>query len=128
MNLRNLTNWLFLILIVASCSNKNKINLTDTNCKEEVPVLGNFNFIFDKNLAPDSVLTQWQTTEYVKFDPPISGKFMWKNANELIFSPAKSLAPSTEYTAEISKKIRMKTKYSLGKIGTLEFHTPKLQL
>jgi uncharacterized protein YfaS (alpha-2-macroglobulin family) len=128
MNHRNLTNWLFLLLIVASCSNKNKIHLTDTNCKEEVPVLGNFNFIFDKNLAPDSVLNEWQTIEYVKFDPPISGKFMWKNANELIFSPSKSLAPSTEYTAEISKKIRMKTKYSLGKIGTLEFHTPKLRL
>lgn len=29
------------LLTLAACSNKNKVNLVDTNCKDEVPTLGN---------------------------------------------------------------------------------------
>ena len=72
------------MLLLFSC-NKNKVNLVETNAKAEVPSLGNLTFTFDKNLVNDSLLNQWDTTEFVEFTPAIRGRFRWENANELVF-------------------------------------------
>ncbi len=119
---------LALVALLASC-NKNKVNLIETTAKEEVPSLGNLTFTFDKNLAPDSLLGKWDTTEYIKFTPLIAGRFRWENANELIFSPEGELPPATSFKAEVSNEVlRFSKNYSLGKHEKISFHTAYLQL
>lgn len=119
---------LALVALLASC-NKNKVNLIETTAKEEVPSLGNLSFTFDKNLAPDSVLGKWDTTNYVEFTPAIAGRFRWENANELIFSPEADLPPATTFKGCVTDAVlNFNKKYSLGKVEALNFHTPYLQL
>lgn len=116
------------ILLLAAC-NKNKVNLIETNAKDEVPSLGNLTFTFDKNLVNDSLLSQWDTTQFVEFTPPIPGRFRWENANELVFSPESDLPPATSFKAEVTNRIlQYNKKYSLGKCETMNFHTPYLQV
>ncbi|HLP49249.1 MAG TPA: MG2 domain-containing protein, partial [Chitinophagales bacterium] len=116
------------MLLLASC-NKNKVNLIETNAKDEVPSLGNLTFTFDKNLVGDSLLNQWDTTEYIDFSPPIAGRFRWENANELVFSPESDLPPATTFKAEVTSKVlQYNKKYSLGKCADMSFHTPYLQV
>ncbi len=118
-----------LILFLAACNNKNKVNLLDTNAKDEVPVLGNLRFTFSKNLVADSLLSRWDSVEYIHFDPPIKGRFRWENPNELVFSPAVELLPATTYKATITQNlVRYHKEWSLGKVEVQPFHTPQLKL
>ncbi len=129
MRIKTSLSLLAAVMLLLSACNKNKVNLLETNAKNEVPSLGNLTFTFDKNLAPDSLLNIWDTTAYVIFSPPIPGRFRWNNANELVFSPESDLSPATSFRAEITDKIlRYTKKYSLGKCETLNFHTPYLQV
>jgi hypothetical protein len=128
MNLNKLIPAIFIVLFFASCSNKNNLNLSETNCRDEVPVLGNLSFVFDKNLAPDSALNRWTDVQYIEFKPAIAGKFQWKNPNELIFSPEKELLPATEFKAVFTKELVKKTKYKMGDLDDIIFHTPYLTL
>jgi uncharacterized protein YfaS (alpha-2-macroglobulin family) len=116
------------MLLIVSC-NKNKVNLLETNAKAEVPSLGNLTFTFDKNLVGDSLLNQWDTTEYIEFSPKIPGRFRWENANELVFSPEAELPPAVSFTGTVTNRIlQYSQKLSLGKCEKLSFHTPYLQL
>lgn len=116
------------MLWLASC-NKNKVNLIETNAKEEVPSLGNLTFTFDKNLVADSLLNQWDTTQFIEFSPAIRGRFRWENANELIFSPEMDLPPATTFTAQVTDHVlKYSKKYSLGQVDIKPFHTAYLQL
>lgn len=120
---------LLLVLLLAACNNKNKVNLLETTAKDEVPSLGNLTFTFDKNLVGDSLLDQWDTVEYVKFEPPIPGRFRWQNPNELVFSPEMELPPATKFKATVTNKILLYTKeYSIGKCEATEFYTAQLKL
>ncbi|MDW8419182.1 MAG: MG2 domain-containing protein [Chitinophagales bacterium] len=116
-------------LWLSSCNSRNKVNLLATNATGEVPVLGNLNFTFDKNLAPDSLLNEWDATQYVKFDPPIEGSFRWENPNQLVFSPQHELKPATVYTARITSEIlKYSQKLSLGNCPIQKFNTAPLKL
>ncbi len=116
------------MLLLAAC-NKNKVNLIETTAKDEVPSLGNLTFTFDKNLAPDSLLNRWDSTEYIHFTPAIQGRFRWESAGELVFSPEMELSPATTYKAEVTDKVlQYNKKYSLGNCKIDGFHTPYLQV
>jgi uncharacterized protein YfaS (alpha-2-macroglobulin family) len=118
-----------LLLFIAACNNKNKVNLVETTATGEIPTLGNLTFTFDKNLAGDSLLNQWDTISYIKFEPPIAGRFMWKNPNELVFSPEFDLPPATNFKATVTNDIlRYAKNYSLGKCEIKDFHTAFLKL
>ena len=117
------------MLFLSACSNKNKVNLLETTAKDEVPSLGNLTFTFDKNLAPDSVLSRWDTTAFIEFEPNIPGRFRWDNANQLVFSPENELPPATNFKAHVTKLIlQYNKKLGLGKCENIGFHTPYLQL
>lgn len=117
------------LLLFVACNNKNKVNLIDTNATGEVPSLGNLTFTFDKNLAPDSLLDEWDNTEYIRFEPPIKGSFRWENANELVFSPENELPPATQFKASITEKLlQYQPHYRLGKCTLAGFHTAPLKL
>ena len=115
------------VLLLAAC-NRNTVKLVDTNCKNEVPVLGNFRFQFNHSIAADSMLNNWQADDLVEFEPKIEGHFRWLQNNELVFSPNKALPPATSFKATISKKLLKGTKYQRLDGGELSFYTPSLQL
>jgi len=116
------------VLFINSCNDKNKVNLVQTNAEGQVASLGNLQFVFDKNLVGDSLLEEWDNTEYIKFDPPIVGKFRWANVNELVFSPENDLPPATNFKATITKEILKHTKFSLGNCEVKKFFTAPLSI
>lgn len=115
------------VLLFTAC-NRNTVKLMDTNCKNEVPVLGNFRFEFNHSLVPDSLLNNWQADDLVEFEPKIDGHFRWEHSNELVFSPSKPLPPATSFKARISQKILEGTKYKNIEGNELNFFTPSLEL
>src|SRR5436190_22092408 len=115
---------LFLITLFAACKNKSQLNVTETSFKEEVPLLGNLTFTFNKDLAPDSVLNLWDAGKYIDFEPAISGKFMWANPSVLIFSPEASLTPATTYKGTFTKELTKYHKvYSVDGMDEISFRT-----
>lgn len=119
---------LLAVVVLLHACNSNTVKLVDTNCKNEVPVSGNFRFTFNHSLVADSMLNNWQAGDLVEFEPKIEGHFRWEHNNELVFSPNKALPPATTYKASISKKILEGTKYKSLTGATLNFFTPSLQL
>jgi len=116
------------IVFLHSCNDKNKVNLVQTNAEGQVASLGNLQFVFDKNLVGDSLLERWDNTEYIRFEPPIAGKFRWANVNELVFSPESDLPPATTFKATITKEIIKYTKFSMGNCEVKSFYTPSLTI
>ena len=60
--------------VVFSC-NRDAVKLVFTNARDEVPMLVNFTFRFNKPLIYDSLLNLWDSTEYISFEPAIPGRF-----------------------------------------------------
>ncbi|MCY7409026.1 MAG: alpha-2-macroglobulin family protein [Chitinophagales bacterium] len=131
------TTFFFLLIATAAAlyftgcvNNANQLKLDHTNFTAEISPEQNLSFTFATDLVPDSLLLQWDTTEYIKFSPAIKGKFKWNTARELIFSPAAPFAPSTDFVAELTPNIfnHSKIKFQLPKEKTFTFHTPYLMM
>ena len=71
-------------LFFVSCK-QSGVSLEQTNAKGEVPPLGNLVFRFNKALHPDSLLNNWDSTEYLSFEPSIPGRVGLGGAGELVF-------------------------------------------
>ncbi|HVT84955.1 MAG TPA: MG2 domain-containing protein [Chitinophagaceae bacterium] len=113
---------------LSSC-NRNAVQLDSTNAKGEVPLLGNLTFRFNQALIKDSLLNQWDSTEYVSFEPKIPGRFRWESPDQLVFSPSQPLLPATSYKASITNAVLRFSKYNSVKGGdAISFHTPNLSL
>src|SRR4030095_9359908 len=116
------------VIFLSSCS-RSTVSLEYTNAKGEVQQLGNLIFRFDKALVKDSLLNQWDSTEYVSFEPKIPGRFRWEHPDELVFSPSRPLPPATTFKVKLTSEI---TQYSsFGKVAkgdNIEFSTPQLKL
>jgi len=91
-------------IFLSSCK-RNYVALDFTNAKGEVPPLSNLVFRFNKSLYPDSLLNNWDSTEYISFSPKISGRFRWNGPDELVFSPSQPLSPATSYKATINDDV-----------------------
>ena len=114
--------------IFLSACQKNAVSLSFTNAKGEVAQLGNLVFRFNHSLAKDSMLNNWDSTNYISFTPSIAGKFRWESPDELVFSPAQPLAPATTYKANINKSVLKFSEYNSVKNGDIAFKTPALDL
>ena len=113
---------------ITSC-NRSTVSLDNTNAVDEVPALGNLSFRFDQTLVPDSLVDQWDSTQYIDFEPRIPGRLRWEHPDELVFSPARPLAPATTYKATLKSTILQHSKF--GRIANntdLTFHTPDLRV
>jgi uncharacterized protein YfaS (alpha-2-macroglobulin family) len=109
--------------------NRNAVALDYTNAKDEVPQLGNLVFRFSKPLIKDSLLNQWDSTEFISFEPKIRGRFRWEHADELVFSPERPLSPATSYKATISSELLRFSKFDkVEKAENILFRTPDLKL
>jgi uncharacterized protein YfaS (alpha-2-macroglobulin family) len=119
-----------LLAILFSACKSNEVNLSYTNAREEVPVLGNLIFRFSNNIATDSMLNRWDSTAYIRFSPAIAGRFRWEAKDQLVFSPAGPLQPATSYTALFSDKLTLQhTDFTSIKLkNPISFRTPFLSL
>jgi uncharacterized protein YfaS (alpha-2-macroglobulin family) len=117
------------VLIFLSACNRSTVSLDFTNARDEVPALGNLTFRFDQALVKDSMLDQWDSTQYVGFEPKIPGRFRWEHPDELVFSPAQPLSPATTFKATLRNDILQYSHFGrLKKPDDLIFHTPDLRL
>jgi len=117
------------VAVFFSACNRNSVKLDYTNAKGEVPQLGNLVFRFSNSLVKDSMLNQWDSTEYISFEPSIKGRFRWQSPDELVFSPSTQLMAATAYKAKIGSEVLRHSKYGAVKNADgLNFHTPALTL
>ncbi|MGV3541163.1 MAG: alpha-2-macroglobulin family protein [Rufibacter sp.] len=120
-----------LLFYMAGCRGSgNELRLDKKNFEQEVAQEQNLVFTFDKRLVPDSLLNQWDSVPYIKFTPAVEGKFKWAGPDELVFSPTKPFAPSTDYRAELTPNLLKyaKKKYAIPAGQEMKFHTPYLAL
>ena len=115
--------------IFLSACKQSPVSLEFTNAKGEVPLLGNLIFRFNQSLIKDSMLNEWDSTDYISFEPNIPGRFRWESPDQLVFSPSQSLAPATNYKAKIKSEVLRFSKYNSVKgADDIHFHTPDLTL
>jgi hypothetical protein len=114
-------------LLLFSCK-RNYVTLDFTNAKGRVAQLSNLIFRFNKSLYPDSLLNNWDSSDYISFEPKIPGRFRWNGPDELIFSPSQPLLPATTYKATIKDEVLRFSKYNNIKGDKLNFNTAPLQL
>ncbi|HEU4634051.1 MAG TPA: MG2 domain-containing protein, partial [Flavisolibacter sp.] len=109
--------------------NRNYVSLESTNARNEVPLLANFVFRFDKSLYPDSLLNTWDSASYISFEPKIPGRFRWSGPGELVFSPSEPLLPATAYKAKVTREVlRYSTFNDLKDVDDIHFYTAPLEL
>ncbi|WP_460671569.1 alpha-2-macroglobulin family protein [Larkinella ripae] len=119
------------LLFFSTCSHlSNSVRLINQNFEEEIARNQNLVFTFSKELVPEGRLNEWDSTQYVVFEPAVAGNFKWTAPNELVFSPAVAFKPATKYKAELNNVLVRQQKdasYTLDN-ETLAFHTPYLHL
>ncbi len=116
------------LLIFSSCD-RNAVVLSYTNARGEVPQLQNLVFRFNHSLIKDSMLNNWDSTDYISFEPAIRGRFRWDSPDELVFSPLEPLKPATSYKATIHKSVLHFSKYdNVSGDDKIDFHTAALTL
>ncbi|MEO9852572.1 MAG: MG2 domain-containing protein [Reichenbachiella sp.] len=118
----------FLFFGLFGCGSDGKVQLIDTNFKEEVSLEQNLNFVFNKPLVGDTILNFWDTTRYITFEPEISGRFKWSSESVLIFSPSKAFNPATKYLATFANKLTGPSGLKLSGDKSVTFSTPTLEL
>ena len=117
------------LLILAACTTKQSIRITDRDFRDVVQQHQNLTFVFNRPVVSDSLLNQWDSIGYLSFRPSVEGKYMWIAPDQLVFSPVEPFAPSTDYTVGISKEIlRVTEKNLMVDESALTFHTPYLDL
>lgn len=126
-----LFHFLFLLLLLSSCSSRNQVKLMDTNFKDEIEEQQNLVFQFNRDIYPDSLLNTWDSTNFIQFEPKVAGSFRWSQNNELVFSPSKGFAPGVEYKATLTPHLLSKAKkkeYKLAKNRSISFHTAPIKI
>ncbi|HVM89573.1 MAG TPA: MG2 domain-containing protein [Puia sp.] len=123
----------FLLLIAGTiflfACNRNTVSLDYTNAKDEVEQLQNLTFRFSKALVKDSLLDQWDSTEYISFEPKIQGRFRWEHPDELVFSPSRPLQPATTFKVKFNNDLLQYVQYSrITNADDVSFHTSNLKL
>ena len=117
-----------MVAIFLSSCKRNYVALDYTNAKGEVPRLSNLVFRFNKSLFPDSLINNWDSTNYISFEPKIQGRFRWNGPDELVFSPAQPLLPATAYKATINDDVLHYSKFNNVREDEINFYTSPLQL
>ncbi|HEX9959009.1 MAG TPA: alpha-2-macroglobulin family protein, partial [Fibrella sp.] len=129
--------WLAILTVVLTLSHcarlSNTVSVVGRNFEDEIQQSQNLVFSFNKNVGPEKTGLRadvWESTPYITFKPAVKGQFKWTSPSELVFSPATSFDPATDYRAELSNELlRYSTDKALSVAGEdIEFHTPYLQL
>lgn len=127
--LRSATCTLIVCILISACTTSKSDLEVSTRFSDEVALQQNLNFVFNKDIYPDSLLYRWDSTEYLSLEPKVEGLFKWNSSSELVFSPAKGFSAGTEYTVTLNKEILSysKEKYTLP-TTKIKFRTPPLKV
>ncbi|MEJ7663032.1 MAG: hypothetical protein WKG07_27545 [Hymenobacter sp.] len=86
-------------------------------------------FQLDAAVAAEAQLNRWDTTQYVRFEPAVRGKFKWTGERELTFSPLEPFRPTTAFTATLQPQYLLPSQQkSPPALDRTRFHTPYLEL
>lgn len=122
---------LFILVTIISCS-LNTVKVTSFSPQGQIEQLSNFTIQFSHDLAPADQIDQWVDTEFIKFNPPIKGKFKWTSSNTLVFSAESPLQPIQKYSATISDKVlfnnKLSTDFDEYSFNTPDFNVDKIEL
>ncbi|NEM97922.1 alpha-2-macroglobulin family protein [Pontibacter burrus] len=122
---------LSIIAFTAACNRpSDELYLESRNFEQQIAQEQNLVFKFNKDLVSDSLLNQWDTIPYISIRPAVPGQFKWTAPDELVFSPSRPFAPSTNYQAELTDKLLLHTgsNYKIPSGQGFTFHTPYLAL
>ncbi|MGY2133526.1 alpha-2-macroglobulin family protein [Hymenobacter sp. HD11105] len=118
---------LVLLALLCACSKPSTNN--DTADGEEISPYQNLVFQLDAAVAEEAQLNRWDTTQYVRFEPAVRGKFKWTGERELTFSPLEPFRPTTAFTATLQPQyLPPSQQKSPPALDRTRFHTPYLQL
>ncbi|MCB9014279.1 MAG: alpha-2-macroglobulin family protein [Lentimicrobiaceae bacterium] len=121
--------WWIPFIIFAACSPGNQIKVDSMNFDNQVDMYQNLEITFNHELAPDSLLNKWDSTQYLTLTPEIKGRFQWTSVSTLVFSPSVPFAPNTDYRMKINPVV---SKYLTKRLETdendISFHTPYLSV
>lgn len=120
--------FIFACIIACSRGTGNGLSISSKNFEDEINLKENLSFTFNHELASDSMLQIWDSTNYIEFNPPILGKFKWTSPNELIFSPFQPFPPNTQFKGKLTNKLAALGNLSLNNNYEFDFHTPYLVL
>jgi len=93
------------MLIFAACTAGDTIQLASTNFDQQIDQFQNLTFEFDRDLAPDTVLNNWDSANYIEFMPQVNGRFQWVDHRTLVFSPSVPFAPNSDYSYRITRLV-----------------------
>ena len=114
--------------VVLSDRGKETVEVTSFTPTDEVQHTTNFTIVFSRGMVSDSLLNVQMDSAPIEFNPPIPGKFRWIERNKIRFYPDVLLAPSTQYTVEMSPGIASDTEYTLTGQRQFKFHTPRFRV
>ncbi|KUG09456.1 alpha-2-macroglobulin family protein [Solirubrum puertoriconensis] len=121
-----------LVLLALLCACSKPGENTDNTASadgDEIDPYENLVFSFDEPVAKETQLNRWDTTQVVRFEPAVRGKFKWTSERELVFSPAEPFRPSTAFRAELRPQALPSGKQQKPpKLSRTQFHTPYLQM
>ncbi len=116
------------ICFTSSCSEGDLVSYI-RDFQDEIAERQNLEFTFDRDVCPDSLLNNWDSSEYFKITPAVKGMFKWTGTRTLLFSPAEGFSPGTSYQAIAQKQILkyVKGNYQIDAKPIL-FHTAPLSV
>jgi len=95
--------WLLFCFLSCNTDHKTPIKIDQQNFKEVVSSKHIFSFTFDKDLIAAEKVDVWDSTEYIRFSPPIPGRYRWNKASKLTFYPDSPLPPSSHFKGKFDK-------------------------
>ncbi|MEP1032194.1 MG2 domain-containing protein [Ekhidna sp.] len=129
MSIKNALLTLSSVALLVSCSNKDKVEISYKNFGEEVNTTQNLTIEFSQNIADESKLNLWDSTQYIQFEPEIAGVFNWETPNRLTFSPSEKLPPATTISGTVTKKVLPPDgSFALGDDVSFSFKTTPLSV
>jgi hypothetical protein len=93
---------LTIVLLPACLLFSGKVKVVSINSGETVELYQNLSVKLNQDICPEERLNEWDTLKYFAIDPPVFGRFLWTNKNELTFSPSMGFAPATEYSIKLN--------------------------
>jgi len=94
----------------------------------ETPLTTNITVEFSHTLVPDSLVDVQLDDELIRFTPELPGKFRWIAPNTLRFYPNVRLAPATEYSAVIQRRVAADAGYVFDGETAFTFNTAPLRV
>lgn len=114
---------LFLALTACNTNDVELVEFAPADSTGEVGRFAKFEFAFNKDLAPEDKLGTWIDADYVKFEPPIQGKFKWETPSRLVFSPEVPLMPAQDYKATVNTSVLFEDGELDLEVEPITFHT-----